>query len=61
MDSGPDQEVQDQEQEASYGEKEPEQAAAAATVSGGSINDWVEWRSRRGQTLDEVYRKGNKP
>jgi hypothetical protein len=35
-------------------------SAAAAIVSGGSANGWVEWRNAKGQTLDEVYRKGNK-
>lgn len=36
-------------------------SAAAAIVSGGSANGWVEWRNAKGQTLDEVYRKGTKP
>lgn len=35
-------------------------SAAAAIVSGGSANGWVEWRNANGQTLDEVYRKGTK-
>lgn len=35
-------------------------SAAAAIVSGGSANGWVEWRNAKGQTLDEVYRKGAK-
>ena len=36
-------------------------SAAAAIVSGGSANGWVEWKNGSGQTLDEVYRKGAKP
>lgn len=36
-------------------------SAAAAIVSGGSANGWIEWRNAKGQTLDEVYRKGSKP
>ncbi len=35
-------------------------SAAAAIVSGSSANGWVEWRNAKGQTLDEVYRKGAK-
>lgn len=35
-------------------------SAAAAIVTGGSANGWVEWRNARGQTLDDVYRKGPK-
>lgn len=36
-------------------------SAAAAIVTGGSANGWVEWKNSKGLTLDEVYRKGNKP
>ncbi|MCW5757988.1 MAG: GIY-YIG nuclease family protein [Phycisphaeraceae bacterium] len=36
-------------------------SAAAAIVSGGSANGWVEWRNAKGQTLDEVYRKNTRP
>lgn len=32
-------------------------SAAAAIVSGGSANGWIEWKNGKGQTLDEVYRK----
>jgi hypothetical protein len=32
-------------------------SAAAAIVTGGSSNGWVEWRNSKGQTLDEVYRQ----
>ncbi|KAA0213813.1 MAG: GIY-YIG nuclease family protein [Leptolyngbya sp. PLA3] len=35
-------------------------SAAAAIVTGGSANGWVEWKNSRGQTLDDVYRKGPK-
>ncbi len=33
-------------------------SAAAAIVTGGSANGWIEWKNGRGQTLDEVYRQG---
>jgi len=36
-------------------------SAAAAIVTGGSANGWIEWKNAKGQTLDEVYRKGSKP
>lgn len=32
-------------------------SAAAAIVSGGAANGWVEWKNSEGQTLDKVYRK----
>jgi len=35
-------------------------SAAAQIVTGGSANGWVEWKNGRGQTLDDVYRKGPK-
>lgn len=35
-------------------------SAAAAIVSGGSANGWIEWKNGKGQTLDEVYRKSGK-
>lgn len=35
-------------------------SAAAAIVTGGSANGWVEWKNEQGQTLDEVYRKDPK-
>lgn len=35
-------------------------SAAAAIVSGGSANGWIEWKNGKGQTLDEVYRKAAK-
>ena len=35
-------------------------SAAAAIVSGGSANGWIEWKNGKGQTLDEVYRKTGK-
>jgi hypothetical protein len=36
-------------------------SAAAAIVSGGSANGWIEWKNGKNQTLDEVYRKAAKP
>ena len=33
-------------------------SAAAAIVTGGAANGWTEWKNARGQTLDEIYRKG---
>jgi hypothetical protein len=36
-------------------------SAAAAIVTGGSANGWVEWKNAKGLTLDEVYRKANRP
>ncbi len=35
-------------------------SAAAAIVSGGSANGWIEWKNGKGQTLDEVYRRAGK-
>jgi len=35
-------------------------SAAAAIVSGGAANGWIEWKNGKGQTLDEVYRKNPK-
>ncbi len=35
-------------------------SAAAAIVSGGSANGWIEWKNGNGRTLDEVYRKSAK-
>ncbi len=35
-------------------------SAAAAIVTGGAANGWTEWKNGRGQTLDEIYRKGAK-
>lgn len=35
-------------------------SAAAAIVTGGSANGWIEWKNARGRTLDDVYRKGAK-
>ena len=35
-------------------------SAAAAIVSGGSANGWIEWKNGKGQTLDGVYRKAAK-
>ncbi len=36
-------------------------SAAAAIVTGGIGNGWVEWKNAKGQTLDDVYRKAPKP
>lgn len=35
-------------------------SAAAAIITGGAANGWTEWKNGRGQTLDEIYRKGSK-
>lgn len=35
----------------------PSPSAAAAIVTGGSANGWVEWKNAKGETLDEVYRR----
>ncbi len=35
----------------------PTPSAAAAIVTGGSANGWVEWKNAKGQTLDQVYRR----
>lgn len=32
-------------------------SAAAALVTGGSANGWIEWRDSAGKTLDDVYRR----
>lgn len=36
----------------------PTPSTAAAIVTGGNANGWVEWKNDKGQTLDQVYRKG---
>ncbi|MFN7440049.1 MAG: DUF4357 domain-containing protein [Phycisphaerales bacterium] len=35
-------------------------SAAAAIVSRGAANGWIEWKNSKDQTLDEVYRKTSK-
>ncbi len=35
-------------------------SAAAAIVSGGSANGWIERKNRKGHTLDDVYRRASK-
>ena len=36
------------------------QRSIEAIVNGGNANGWMEWKNARGETLDDVYRKGSR-